>query len=370
MNQADLFEARTPQRWQADPAGSFLNWLADQQGRGTSEKVRHSTATVYVKVWGNFVRYLDLYRLPLAYVTGEDISRFLAQLQGQNRNQRERSRKLIERAIAAMHAEAGLPVSGNPAVDAVRQVGAHWKQVKGNQPTLFLTPSERSRIINYLLCSALTAKADWRRVRDRAMVGLFIGAGLKVAEAIRLMTVNCTIAEQSGVEHRITIARPDSKFSRQLVLTGATRSLFTLWIDVRAGQLARAGLTDNAVLFPGDIDRRDPCALKAMHPVTALRATDAVVKECGLTLGKDARRVGLTAGEVENFVARASPQTLRNSYAAGRFEAGQDARAVSSELGVLRVTGQRLHTSWLEWRRLMSEDREGWLEEEVRRAAA
>jgi integrase/recombinase XerC len=371
MNQTDMFAAVTPEQWAADPAASFENWLVTtQDGRGTSEKVRESTARVYVKVWGNFVRYLQLYCVPLASVTGDDISQFLGQLEGQNRNQRERSRKLIERAIAAMHAGTGLPASGNPAVEAVKRQGAHWKQVKGNLPTLFLTPSERTRIINYLLCTALTAQADWRRVRDRAMIGLFIGAGLKVAEAIRLMTVNCVVAEQPGLEHRITISRPDSKYQRQLALTGACRSLFTLWMDVRAGQIAKSGLTDNGVVFPADIDHRDPCSQRAMHPVTALRATDAVVKECGLTLAKDTRRVGLTAQDVENFVARASPQTLRNSYAAGRFEAGQDAQAVSNELGVLLVTGQRLQTSWLEWRRLMSEDREGWFEEEVRRAAA
>jgi integrase/recombinase XerC len=390
MTQTDMFAVDTPEDWAADPAGSFEHWLATQEGRGTSATVRASTAKVYKKVWGNFVRYLQLYGVPLATVSAEHISQFLAQLEDQNRNQRERSRKLIERAIMAMHARSGLPGAGNPAAEALKERGAEWKQVHGNKPTLFLTRLERTRIVNYLLCSALTAQADWRGVRDRAMIGLFIGAGLKVAEAVRLMTVNCTIAENPGVEHRITISRPDSRFQRQIVLTGASRKLFTLWMDVRAAQLLATDHPDNGVVFPADIEaRRDdkdapaaadvtakglktretPRALRAMHPVTALRVTDAVVTDCGLTLAKDASRVGLEAGDVKNFVTRASPQTLRNSYAAGRFEEEQDAQSVANELGVLLVTAQRLHASWLEWRRTTTEDREGWFAEEVSRAA-
>ncbi|WP_323074103.1 hypothetical protein [Mycetohabitans endofungorum] len=44
--------------------------------------------------------------------------------------------------------------------------------------------------------------------------------------------------------------------------------------------------------------------------------------------------------------ARASPQTLRNSYIATLFEAGQTTLAVSEVLGVELITAERLKKTW------------------------
>ncbi|SIT64993.1 MULTISPECIES: hypothetical protein [Burkholderiaceae] len=85
---------------------------------------------------------------------------------------------------------------------------------------------------------------------------------------------------------------------------------------------------DSSWVFPSEGDARP------MHAVTALRATEAIMRACGVA---DRRQ------------ARASPQTLRNSYIATLFEAGQTTLAVSEVLGVELITAERLKKAWQKW---------------------
>ena len=72
-----------------------------------------------------------------------------------------------------------------------------------------------------------------------------------------------------------------------------------------------------------------------MHKATILRAVDAIVEAAGIA---------------ETRAQRASPQTLRNTFAADRFEQGVDAGQVGQWLGFMQpISAGRLHRAWRMW---------------------
>ncbi len=320
MTEADLFAARERADWDRTPIQSFETWLARQAGRGTSRTLRPSTAKVYLAQWRAFVRYLQVRRIPLSATTPDTICAFLASLRRENRDQRARYRKLIERVFIDINACTQQSRNVNPAVGALRDSQATWKRVKGNQDTDFLTTEERQHIIDTLLSPVDNAHyARWQTLRDRALVATFLGAGLKVSQALKL-TVNCI---NIGPDRLMHISSPGSRFSHQPRPEAFAHSALARWLAER-----HASGVDSPWVFPGGRDGRP------MHAVTALRATEAIMRACGVA---DRRQ------------ARASPQTLRNSYIATLFEAGQTTLAVSEVLGVELITAERLKKAWQKW---------------------
>ncbi|MEX3960125.1 tyrosine-type recombinase/integrase [Trinickia sp. EG282A] len=318
----DLFAAG-PAEWEAHPDAAFDTWLTAQAGRGQSVRMRASSAEMYRAQWRKFLAYVQSHHLVLTRVQDHHVSDFLASLDSENRSQRERYRKLIERVFADMH--GGKPPRGfcNPAVAAMNERGAAWKAVSGNRPMTFLHQAERAKLIACLR-SPVTGDEPtecWRQLRDRAMVASFLGAGLKVAEALRL-TVNCIALENV---HWINIKRPDSQFSHRTSPAPYAIDLLRRWLTERE----RSGCLGELV-FPADLEGRP------MHSVTALRATAALVLESGIS---------------DDRFERASPQTLRNTFAAEMFEAGESTKSVADSFGfAVILTAERMKASWQRWR--------------------
>jgi site-specific recombinase XerC len=72
-----------------------------------------------------------------------------------------------------------------------------------------------------------------------------------------------------------------------------------------------------------------------MHKATMLRAIDAVIEAAGIANSR---------------TARASPQTLRNTFAAELFESGTAPERVGQWLGFQpQISAHRLHRAWLNW---------------------
>ena len=99
---------------------------------------------------------------------------------------------------------------------------------------------------------------------------------------------------------------------------------FGAWLEARK----LAGLPGQLV-FPGSPSGRP------MHKATVLRAIDALME---------------AAGVAQTRAERASPQTLRNTYAADLFERGFDIDRVGQWLGFLQpISAGRLHRAWKTW---------------------
>lgn len=186
----------------------------------------------------------------------------------------------------------------------------------------FLAEAECEVLTRYLETPLMlpTLGARWREARDRAMVGAYLGAGLKVVESLHL-TINCITEDYQW----FNLQRASSQFSHRTQLMGFARALLAQWLAVRA----QAG-TLGELVFPAEVDGRP------MHAVTALRAANAIVARCGLASTRH---------------ERTSPQTLRNTYGAQMLARGESDLALCASLGFSElVTAHRMRAAWSAWR--------------------
>ncbi|MFM0516941.1 MULTISPECIES: tyrosine-type recombinase/integrase [Caballeronia] len=309
-NTSDLFDQQRAD-WQADPHAAFDAWLAQQSFRASS-------ADVYRAQWGNFLEWLAAKRATLHTVQRPVIEQFVAQLDIR-RPQRMRYLRLIERVLD--HVREVESAATNPARFIAQDGDAAWRKARDNEPTGFLTHDERALLVAHLFSpmGALPGAQRWRERRDRALVAVFLGGGVKTGEAAQL-TVDCYAA---GAPY-ITVDAANPLLIRQARLAPFAIELLDNWISERktadlAGEL----------LFPAAPSGR------SMHKATMLRAIDAVVAASGIAASR---------------VARASPQTLRNTYAAEHFEDGTDPDRVGQWLGFQQtISVHRLLRAWQEW---------------------
>lgn len=322
--ESDLFDP-APEDWLDKPVVAFDTWLAGKKGRGggASHGIKVSSVKVYRVQWGAFLRFLSKASVRrLEDVTEAHVSGFLASLMNENQNQRARIRSLIERALADILAERSAVGKVNPAVLSLLAPSEPWHHARKNRPTSFLGEAQAQALIAYLEAPVMlpTLSARWREARDRALVAVFLGAGLKVVESLRL-TINCVTDDYQW----LNVQRDTSQFSHRTQLMAFAQPLLAHWLTLRA-QTATPGER----VFPADVDGRP------MHAVTALRATNAIVARCGLTRTRD---------------ERTSPQTLRNTYGAHMLARGETDLALCASLGFTElVTAARMRAAWNAWR--------------------
>lgn len=307
--------------WRADPAQAFDHWMA---AHGFGQR----TAVVYRAMWGKWLRWAAGRGLaPLAWSSGE-IAAFL-DAEGLHKRHRYRYARLIERVFHHLTLlQSGLH---NPGSQAVRNHLADGE----NDPTAFLLPAERDELIQKLLAPvavpAPTAAQDggasghrptptsWKRSRDVALLAVLLGAGLKVGEvrALRLEQLAADAGE-------IVMTRADSGRTYRVPVFAFARAPLLAWLAVR-----RAGGALGQLVFPAQP------AGRPLHVVSLYRRVERLLDE---------------AGVLQSRTERASPQTLRNSYAAWHFESGQPPAQVAEYLGLRDVeSGWRLHAAHAAW---------------------
>lgn len=306
----DLFDQQRSD-WQHDPAAAFDAWLAFQQ-------FRRSSADVYRVQWGCFLDWLKVRRKTIQTVDTATIAQFVAGLDVR-KPQRVRYLRLIERVLD--HVREIELASTNPARFIAQDGEAAWRNARDNEPTGFLTAPERAALITQLVTpvDALSAARRWRERRDRALVAVFLGGGLKTGDAIALSVDN--VAPDSPW---ILIEVANPVFARSTRLAPFAVEVLTAWLAERR----LAGLPGKHV-FPGSPTGRP------MHKATILRAVDALLEAAGIA--------GTRA-------ERASPQTLRNTFAADLFERDVTPEQVGQWLGFLQpVSAGRLYRAWQMW---------------------
>jgi site-specific recombinase XerD len=306
----DLFDSQR-EDWRTDPRAAFDAWLAQQD-------FRLSSAGVYRAQWGLFLDWLAARRETIMTVDAASIASFVAGL-AIRKPQRARYLRLIERVLD--HVRAIELASTNPARFIAQDGEAAWRDAHDNEPTGFLTAGERAALIAQLFSSLgqTSAAQRWRVRRDRALVALFLGAGIKTGEA-RSLTVQAVCAGSAW----LTVEAVNPAFTRRTRLSPFAIATLDAWLDERRG----AGLSGE-LLFPASPSGRP------MHKATMLRCVDALIDAAGIAQARP---------------ARASPQTLRNTFAAEQFEAGVDPEQVGQWLGLVRpISAHRLHRAWKNW---------------------
>jgi site-specific recombinase XerD len=310
MSKPDLFDHRRSD-WHADPRSAFDAWLAGQD-------FRQSSADVYRAQWGLFLEWLASKRTDLRTVQRPAIEQFVAQLEIR-KPQRVRYLRLIERVLDEVRRVE--LASTNPARFIAQDGEAAWRDARDNEPTGFLTHGERAALVAHLFSphGALPAGQRWRESRDRALVAAFLGGGLKTSEAAAL-PVSCFQWGQPW----LSIETTEPALSRETRLAPFAIALFDHWVSERK----TAGLLGE-LMFPSAPSGRP------MHKATMLRAVDEVIDASGIGHAR---------------TARASPQTLRNTFAAELFETGTTPERVGQWLGFQQpVSAHRLRRAWQSW---------------------
>ncbi|GAB7533818.1 tyrosine-type recombinase/integrase [Burkholderia sp. 22PA0099] len=306
----DLFDGSEAD-WVAQPDASFDAWLATQD-------FRRSSADVYRAQWGAFLTWLGERQQTLATVDTQAIARFVGELPIK-KTQRVRYLRLIERVLD--HVRRNEFGSTNPARFIAQDGEATWRRARDNEPTSFLLPSERAALLAYLFSPLPAAgMSQWKERRDRALIAAFLGGGLKTGEA-RVITISCIQTGEPTV--RIPSAHPD--FERETHLSSFAIALFDAWLAER-----------RRCNIPGELVFPSSLAGGPMHKATMLRAVDAIIEAADIAASR---------------VERASPQTLRNTFAAELFENGVEPERVGHWLGFMQpVSANRLHRAWRTWR--------------------
>jgi len=306
----DLFDQER-EDWRRDPQIAFDAWLARQN-------FRRSSAQVYQAQWGLFLDWLKIRHTSLGAVDTRTIADFVAGL-AIRKPQRVRYLRLIERVLD--HVREIELASTNPARFIAQDGEAAWRNARDNEPTGFLTSNERALLVRHLFSptTELSTAQRWRERRDRALVAVFLGGGLKTGEA-RTLTVSCVISGSPWV----VIEAPNPAMTRRTRLSPFAVAVLDAWLaERRLSELA------GNLVFPASPSGRP------MHKATMLRSVDALIE---------------AAGFADSRESRASPQTLRNTFAADLFETGVAPELVGQWLGFMQpVSANRLYRAWKTW---------------------
>jgi integrase/recombinase XerD len=214
----------------------------------------------------------------------------------------------LEAWLAAMRADGRAPSTIARRVSAVRAYFRHLVLIgaKTENPAASLQLPRRARTLPRALSPSETERlieaatgTSPRTLRDRALVELLYGAGLRVSEATGLEKGSVSLEERivrvvgkGGKERLVPLGRPAAEAVRRYLALGRPhldrRYRPDLFLNARGGALTRAGAF--------------------------------------LVLKKLADRAGLEPGRVH-------PHLLRHSFATHLLEGGADLRSVQEMLG-------------------------------------
>ena len=214
----------------------------------------------------------------------------------------------LERWVAAMRAAGLAPSTMARRVSAVRTYFRHLGLIgtRGDNPAAAIQLPRRARRLPRALSPAETerlidaaAGTTPRTLRDRALVELLYGAGLRVSEAVGLERTAVDLDDRivrvlgkGGKERLVPLGRPAAEAVRRYLALGRPhldrRYRPELFLNARGGPLTRAGAF--------------------------------------LILRRLAERAGLDAERVH-------PHLLRHSFATHLLEGGADLRSVQEMLG-------------------------------------
>jgi len=319
----NLFD--TLDHWVSNPTGSFNLWLGEQQFKST-------TANVYRSMFARFCQWLEDEGKAIDRCESADIPRFLnnpnsnlptTRQKAQSSRQRQQYIRLLERVFSHL-SNLGLHLN-NPAKLASLQGAGRGK----DKPTRFLNQEERDRVIEYLKTRLSELQADaapvdnWVEYRDLALVAVLIGAGLKVAN-LKYLTLNCI----NMAEQYIELSQAHYTH-RGRILPFAIQPLNS-WLSIQR-QLTDPTLPEDRPVFFADHSKgygRQATTLQ-MHPSSIHRRIQKILAHCDIS------------GE------RASPQTLRNTYAAILIDAGASDHELVDFLGLqASISAQRLRVNY------------------------
>ena len=325
----DFFEDKYS--WLTEPCLAFASWIAGQKLADSSKKVRQS-------MWNKFSRWLGSNGIGVQECKAIHIMEFIQHAKLE-KEQAWRYVRLIEKVYDRL-VGLGMDIP-NPGRKAAKQGVGN----RSNDGKRFFTPEERQKLESFLKTFFASVDSDesrssflelekvarekcWAGIRDVIIVAVTYGAGVGLTE-LALLSVNCT--SENGkflvpLAKRGKVNIPERSPPLMPVAVDALR----IWGFYR-NTYKNVGL----LLFPAMVSRRRQdlqVKTAVMHPSTIFRRLQKVLHRAGIKS------------------ARASGQTLRNTYAAYLIESGKSDADLKEALGYYDdFSAKHLRESHEEW---------------------
>lgn len=278
-------------------AEEFLSWLVAEKGRAAN------TLGAYRRDLRAYVAWLATGGMSLADVTSAGVEGYVAHLRSQGRAPSSVARALV--AVRSLH--RFLAQEGHLSLDPA--LGVESPRVPQGLPKA-LTEDEVTSLISAVLGHDRIAR------RDRAMLEVLYGAGLRISELVKLSLPDVDL-EQGAL-------RALGKGSRERIvpLAGMARDAMAAWLSP----------SGRGALVPERWARRDDAS------AVFLNARGGRLSRQG------AWRIVRTHGDRVGLGDRLTPHVLRHSCATHMLDHGADIRVVQELLGHASVSTTQVYT--------------------------
>lgn len=288
-----------------DRAAAFLAWLEFQKGASPA------TVRAYGTDLMEFEQFLNRQGATLNQpetVTRHHVQAFSASLFRAGTARSSTARKLSALRSLFRYLQRGRQISVNPCagVRNPRQEQRHPAMLNVDQMFSLLSDTSPAHSDNTPDSVEMAL-----RLRDRALLELLYGSGLRISEALDLDAKDCPPLEFPGVSIRVM---GKGNKQRLALLSDTCRAALAAWLEARPHL---AGRGENA-LFVGRRGAR-----------LNRRQAARIVEESSLLAG---------------IAQHVSPHELRHSYATHLLEGGADLRSVQELLGHSRISTTQRYT--------------------------
>jgi|GEM_PF-4766242 len=285
-------------------------------------RLRESTRDSYLYLFHQILTWLDIHprgRSALVSLTASDIESFLESRDG---NRRIRNGATVRRQYLAIleRIYLHLAIEPNPARELAIAIARNRADLAGRHAeTASLAPDSLVLLYDYLRRPSDTqGRKSWTDCRDRALVAILAGGGLKVNETIGLYVDNVGKPDTAGLltVHVPSAAADGTSIDHDTQLQPPATDLVSTWIAHRA-QLGIPG----QFLFPSTATG------KQMTRRTATRIVAAAIAGAGIDIHHKGAR------------------TLRNTYAVNALLAGDDVGTIKERLGLQEQSAMATYTT-------------------------
>lgn len=311
----DLF-ADTSQASPIEYQAAFNGWLRDAERAGGLS--RESSTEVYQHMWAALTAWSVGNGLRLADLTAGDLADYLASRGGSDELSDRyawRLTRLVERVLGHHCRSHDLPPNTAAAELFESRPAIRFANASDADPLPeFLAASTAKVLVTYLSAvrpGRAAAGQHWQEVRNRASVGLLLGAGITPGEvrALELMDVIVAGGRSKDLPWKLQVDGNGNSPARETPLAPWAGQLLRYWLSVRAEQ----GIP-GCMLFPATRSTGKPWG-----KVAQWNSTKEVLRDAGLE-----------DGDGGSF-------KLRHTFALRQLRRGKSPGEVASWLGVRPV---------------------------------
>ena len=295
--------AREPARGGAeDSVDLFLSHIANERGCSPH------TVKAYAEDLSAFVTFIEmrgeLGRFP------NDVDRLLVRAFLGDQTAKGTGKRTLSRRLSGLRSFYKFLIK-RKSIENSPLDGMHNPKTPKTLPK-FLTESEVRRLVESI------EGAGWMDIRDRALLELLYGAGVRVSELVG------SNLEDFDAERGMLLVRGKGKKERMLPVGSCAAQSLKTWLirrpDAANGRIGTPA-TENSPTTPVFVNRF---------------GTRLDVRSVRRVLGKRLASAGLPPG--------ATPHTLRHSYATHLLERGADLRSVQELLGHASLSTTQIYT--------------------------